>query len=180
MGVITTDGSLSAIDFTIGNVYLTLNGVGFSELDAGNDFSMITVSSNALSSSAGNLITTTASVLDRMTLLNDTRTNKQILSIRGSGTAVSADYLATQNTSAQKLLTGITSAYDMSSYYNGTAQGTNTYSGTYPNSGLIFGRLTSSSSILNGFIQEIIIMPSNLTADIATYHSEINGYYSIY
>ena len=67
----------------------------------------------------------------------------------------------------------------MAGWKNGVAGSTDTYTVSYTNSRFDIGTFLNNR-YLNGYIQELVIYPSNQTTNRTGIESNINTYYSIY
>lgn len=182
-GAIITVGSLPAIDFLSGSGVNLGDATPLTELGDGNDFSMFSVSTNNTSENIGSIWANTLGGGSKLRLFNDRRTSspRRILLVTTQiGGNFGGDLITTANTGNQKLLSGtINSSDEVAAWYNGGAESTSTWTNSYTNaSGFYIG--LGQSTPLNGTIQELIMLPSDLTSDVGTYHTEINSYYSIY
>ena len=112
-------------------------------------------------------------------LFNDRATSKEIARFKTT-TNFQALAIAQDNTANQKLLTGIIQTSNVIAYKDGTIQDTTAKSGSYTNSGVWIAANPTLSNLGDINIQEIIIFPSDKTADLTELHAEINAYYTIY
>jgi hypothetical protein len=182
-GVIATKNGNPAIDFLSDLRYLTTNAL--TALNSGNSFTVISVSALSTLDTVGvvcsNSINTTSND-SRFIHLNDNRTQKALSVLRNtSGAQYNADLLAQQNTLSQKLLTSVMNYPSaLTSYYNGTIQDYLAVTGSWVNNTFTIGVQRNEATQLNGTMQELIIFPSDKTSDLATLHTEMNAYYSIY
>ena len=179
--------SVGAILEKNGKPTLTFDGndslvvIANSDLDYGNTFTILSVNYNTSATWKGIISTSNTATL-RLIMFNDNGATKRILRIIADA-QYNALYLVQQNTTNQKLLTGVFDPTNMTAYYNATIQNTTVWSGStfpYNNDNLVIGQQSTGSGVLVGGVQEIIIMPSDVTADLTTLHADINAYYSIY
>ena len=179
-GALLTVGSKPCVDSLTNRTMAVASGI--SVLDVNNAFTILTVSNNDIAAANGVIINTSDLVNDRVSIFNDSRTNKQALLIQNSGaTNYFASLSAQQNSTSQKLITGtVDGSKLMTAWFNGTSQLTDTYTGTYTNDELRMFDGQSGTNFLNGTIQEIIIFPTDKTADLTALHADINAYYTIY
>ena len=180
-GVIVLKNGLPTIDFT--SFIKKMEHIKLDELDSGNSFTILTNSHSISSNIFSAILTTTESAIDvnRFTIYNDRSTNKLISSIRNTSAAVfQCNLLVQQNTENQKLITNVVTSSELKGYYNSTFQENQSWSGNYVNNKLVVGVQLLSAADLDGGIQEIIIFPSDKTADLSGLHADINSYYSIY
>ena len=182
-GVIITKNSEAAIDFL--NDVRYLEAPANTDLDSGNNHTTLIVSANTGGSLLGALIGTKESTTtggNRYTVFNDNRPDKRIGSVVSGGVETRFDYLVRENTVNQKLLTTISNIVDenLTAYYNGDIQEQVSWNGSYDNDILTIGVQINALSAIEGNIQEIIIFPSDKTADLTVLNTDINDYYTIY
>ena len=182
-GVINTKNGKPTINFDGVDDGFTLNTGSFSELDSGNDFTIISVSYNNVVGS-GAIVSNTNSVSPndyRISTFNDRRINKVSAIVNTLSGVTRSNTINQNNTSNQKLSTNIyTGLNTLSSYYNNVFQDFDVYSDTYRNDSFLVGQQRNSASLLNGGIQEIIMYPSDKTTELNEIHTNINNYYNIY
>jgi len=178
-GVIITKNSLPEIDFLSSTRYLDASTN--TDLDNGNDFSIFTVSYQDEGTTSTNftVLVTSLATSNRILLFCDRRTNKKSFRIITPGTNGEFDLSAQLDSSDQRLLTLITSSSSGTSYLNGASQTTDSWTNSYDNDVFRIGVSSSVGNPLWGGIQEIIIFPSDKSADRTTIESEIDTYYSI-
>ena len=176
-GVIITKNSKPTINFLSSTSHLGTNAN--TDLDSGQSFTILSVVSSNNITNVNAFFNTATATSDRFVLYADRRTQKRIIQLRGSGSNYFADYLTQQNTVNQKLLTAINDGSNIVSYYNSTIQNTTAWGGSYTNNFLGIGSDSSAQNPLNGTGQEIIIFPSDKTADLTDLHNDIDTYYSI-
>lgn len=160
----------------------------FSEMDASNDWTWISVTA-ADSGVSGDIFfiasTGTGSSFNRVDHFVDLRSNAVITNYsRNSGSDLfQTNYISQETTQNQRLLTtALDFDTEIKGYYNSTLQETVALSGTtFVNSAyrLMRGR-TNGSAYFEGSFQELILLPSDVSSSISDYHDEINTYYSIY
>lgn len=186
-GVIITKNGKPAIDFLNDLRYLTANAITPNPvLNSGNSFTVISVSAlstlNTIGIICSNSIDGTISNDSKFIHLNDSTASALHTNLRNTS---GANYLSTllgqENTTSQKLLT-TTLNYPtaLKSYYNGTAQQTVAVTGSWVNSTFLIGVQRNEATQFNGTIQELILFPSDKTADLSALHAYINSRYSIY
>lgn len=173
LGIINTENSKPAIYFNGSNV---LDAVARTELDYGNDFTIIALTSHKVLGGFGYLFNNGVST-NSLFIYNDNRTAKRI-AIIFNPTIYGTFYLTQQNKTSNKLLTNIYNTGFIKSYYDNIFQTNVTYSGTYSNSIFRVGGYALNGLI--GNMQEFIIFPTDKTTDLSTLHTDINNYYSIY
>ena len=147
----------------------------------GNDFTILTVSNSVTSANTCILCTNNSDSPNnhRFQIVNDRRTNKQQVSIVGTSGSINQLTLVQQDHADQKMSATVVTATEVSGYYNGTFQTTETLSGVYANVALQIGVSRTTKIGLKGTIQEIPIFPSDKTSDLTELHSDIDTYYSI-
>jgi len=177
-GAIITKNGKPTIDFL--SDYRWLEASANTDLDVTNSYTILSVSNNILSADNGGLLATGATSISGLLLYNSRATNKRHSVIVATGGNLIINTSVQHNVADQKLLTTVVDNLDMDIYYNGTSDGSGSFTGTYVNDRLKIGILNASNNRLQGTIQEIIIMPSDVTADLTTLHADINAYYSIY
>jgi len=181
-GVVETKGGENAIKFDGLNDFLTRSAI--SALNTGNNYSIFSVSSNEISENFGDIINTSNTTIQRLLVANDRRTTGGIyrnLSItNNSNTIFGADLSAANGSSNQRLLSNFLNGFSMSAFDDGNIGTTNTYSGTYTNNVLDIGAFRNISRYLNGNVQEIIIYPTDESANRTAIETNINSHYNIY
>jgi len=90
--------------------------------------------------------------------------------------------LTTANTNNnQRLLTALVTSDQYKGWRNNISQGVLNRTGTFNNGDFNIGiQFSGNSFTYNGTIQEIVVFPTDKTADLTTLHGDINSYYSIY
>jgi len=181
-GVIETTGSENAIKFDGSNDYMTRTAI--SALDSGNNYSYFTIVSNNLTANISTVFATSAVSVDRVENLIDTRTTggfyRNFLIQNTSLTAYYSDLSSANGSTNQRLLSGFVNGFNMSAFDNGNTGGTATYTGTYNNDLFDIGAFRYLPRYLNGYIQEIIIYPTDESSNRVGIETNINDYYSIY
>jgi hypothetical protein len=183
-GVILAKNGESTIDFLSDLRYLESNAN--SDLDSGNDFTVLSVTSNTVSGGSGTIFTTRdagGGTQSKYRLFNDNSTNKRVSSIRSdTPTTFFSLYNNQENTTNQKLITSITTTSDIIPYYNGAIQTSVGWDNNgYLNDIIRVGNESENalSQKLNGTIQEILIYPSDKTSGLAAIDTDIMDYYYI-
>jgi hypothetical protein len=180
-GVIETKGSENAIKFDGSNDYMTRTSL--TALNSGNNYSYFTISSNDLISNP-NTVFTTSVVNSRLENFIDTRTTggayRNMLIQNTSALAYNADLSAANGSTNQRLLSGFVNGFSMSAFNNGNTGGTATYTGSYTNNLFEIGANRGFTRYLNGYIQELIIYPTDQSLNRVGIESNINTYYTIF
>lgn len=178
-GVLNTKNSRVCISF---NGSSGLRGSSDSSINSANNYTILTVSSNDTSNGIGTIFSNTISTSARLALFSDRRTIKRNGFIENSsGTSYEVDNILQDDTANQKLQSFIAdSSRNMTAYKDGALQSTNTYTLSYGNNTFRIGYQFNDQTGLNGDIQEVIVLPIDLTSAISEYHNDINNYYSIY
>jgi len=181
-GVIETKGSENAIKFDGSNDYMTRTAI--SALDSGNNYSYFTIVSNNLTANISTVFATSAVSVYRVENLIDTRTTggfyRNFLIQNTSSTAYYSDLSSANGSTNQRLLSGFVNGFNMSAFDNGNTGGTATYTGTYNNDLFDIAAFRYIPRYLNGYIQEIIIYPTDESSNRVGIETNINDYYSIY
>ena len=181
-GVIETKGSENAIKFDGSNDYITRSGL--TDLNAGNNYSYFTISSNNLTNNNNTIFATSLTSASRIENFIDTRTTggtyRNFFIQNTSSTSYVADLSSANGSTNQRLLSGFVNGFNISAFDNGNTGGTDTYSGTYNNDRFDIGANRHLSRYLNGYIQEIIIYPTDESSNRTGIETNINDYYSIY
>ena len=181
-GVIETTGSENAIKFDGSNDYMTRTAI--SALDSGNNYSYFTIVSNNLTANISTVFATSAVSVYRVDNLIDTRTTggfyRNFLIQNTSLTAYYSDLSSANGSTNQRLLSGFVNGFNMSAFDNGNTGGTATYTGTYNNDLFDIAAFRYIPRYLNGYIQEIIIYPTDESSNRVGIETNINDYYSIY
>jgi hypothetical protein len=183
-GVVDSKGSHSGLRFDGGdNLFITSSAIGTTSL------SHFSVSSNETSNSIGTVFGQSWNTTDAIRVFNDRRTDKLNLFINATTPtgSFSAPMSIARNNANQRLLSSfIDASKGMSSFDNAATGGTNTYIGTTNSNGLRIGAQGTSTgggtaiTFLNGYIQEVIIMGTDQSANRASIETNINTYYGIY
>lgn len=174
-GVIETENGQPAIVF---NGSHQLTSTAYQELASTLPYTVLSMSANRVANTQGYIWHTQNANNAFAQVLNDRRTNKSLFYINST-----TDGFANLNTqvdsSTARLLTAVKdSGSNMTAYYNGVAQGTATFAGTYVND--IFYVGSNGVTKLNGSISLLAIYPTDQTANLPAIHSAINTKYSIY
>lgn len=163
----------------------SFTGAGVSELDDGNSCSITTVSHNDDSNAIGTILSSNTLVgtsnAARITLYNDTRTNKahsQIRNTGGTSYVVSLD--SQQNSTNQKRISQTLSSTTLTGYYNATAQAdVETITGSWVNDNLQVGTQNDGAQLLTGGVQFIGIHNSGISSGtVTTLDGKLNDYFS--
>ena len=181
-GSIKVKNSKTQVRFT-GDVNGCLEyGSGLSELGSGNDYSVTSVSHNAVSSSIGYVVNTIETSTDggAFTQRNDRRSNKQIASF-DNGTTTQINVLTSQQNIAdqRRLVTTVENGVDMRSYFNTTHQETDSISGNTANTIFRVGQARDSVAPLNGGVQMILIHDAvQSSGEVSSLDGVIDGYFN--
>ena len=179
-GVIHSKNGKPAIDFlsTLRRLETT-NGI--SAMDTSNLNSIVTVSAGDTSGSLGCICGTSKSVAQRLNMWNDRRVAGDLHSQVWASSQLILNTLSVHDIANQKLIS-ITrpSTTTMYAYYNDVEQENGSYTGSYTNDTFRIGNQQTSSSPFKGTIQLVRIYESDVSADLADIHDDINTYYSIY
>jgi hypothetical protein len=180
-GVIETKDSENAIRFDGINDFMSRTAL--TALNSGNNLSYFTLSSNNLTSN-GNTVFTTSVVNSRVENFIDTRTTggayRNMLIQNTSLTSYNADLSAANGSTNQRLLAGIVNGFNMSAFDNGNIGGTAIYTGSYTNNLFEIGANRGFTRFLNGFIQEIILYPTDQSTNRTAIETNINSHYNVY
>lgn len=176
-GIITKNGE-PTIDFMNDTRYL--DATSNPDIDFGKTFTILTVHNQISTTGSNRILGTSLLGGNRLILIADRRTNRQMaIGVNTSGTKT-LTYLAQQNHSDQKLITIIIDNTNFEAFYNGVSQDSVIDLGGYDNGIFEIGAERGGVGSLNGTEQEIIIFPSDKTADLTAIHNDINNYYNIY
>jgi hypothetical protein len=181
-GVIDTKDGTTAMRFN--GTSHSINRTAISALNAGNNYSFFTVSSNNDTSTFDTIFNTSDSGPGgRLDNFNDTRTTdgsyRNFLISNTSLTNYEANLSEANGSTNQRLLSGFVNGFNMSAFNNGNTGGTNTYTGTYGNSTFQIAKF-AGIRWLNGYIQEIIIYPTDQSSNRVGIETNINTYYTIF
>lgn len=181
---IINTGALNLYNGKVGAFFNSqfLEGLTVFELDSGNPFTIVSVSVNSSSNSVGTVFCNTNVSLFKIATYNDRRTLvRNGVIVNTSGTGFFVDNLAQDDTSNQKLQTlTVDNSGNIEAYKDGISQSTNTFTGSYINESFRMGSQQSGTTLLTGTVQELIIYPTDKTADLSSIHADINSYYTIY
>lgn len=173
-GVINTKNGKPSINFTATN-YLQ-KATRFIQLDSGNDFTAISISSNDISNNLGGIFSNSLNSGNSYSQVNDRRVNNLISLIN----TVQCNSIIQHDVDSQKLITSVIKQGEQIGYYNGVFQENESWVDPYINDGIKFGILRANAAPLTGSIQELILFPSDKTPDLTGIHTDINSYYNIY
>jgi len=177
-GVIFTKNGKAALDFT--STKKLLKGDPFTELDDGNSFTMITVSSNNAVNNIGVVFNSTSTADKRITIFNDSGTSERVAHLNTTTATYTTNLLAQENSTDQKLLSIIVTATELDGYFNGAFQSNVSWLPSYVNDAFVIGVNLSGFTPLNGTVQFIAVYDTDRTSDIGSIQTEINDFYSIY
>lgn len=178
------------IDSKDGTTAMKFNGTShflgraaLTALAAGNNFSYFTVASNDVTNIANDVFNNNGTSGGRVNVFIDTRTTGGIylnfLIQNSSSTNYRANLSAADGSTNQRLLSGFLNGFNMSAFNNGLTGGTDTYTGTYGNVYFELARL-GNLRYLNGYIQELIIYPTDESSNRVGIETNINTYYTIF
>lgn len=141
-------------------------GNALTELDNGNDFTIIIASSSDTTLSPCATLTTSLNNSDRLTLFTDRRSVKRLSLIRANSTSNFVDLISQVDSSDLRVIAisvnGTSNTFQ--SFYNGVFQGSGSFSGTYTNDRFRLGTDFGSNSLLTGYISSVTICDTNLDA----------------
>lgn len=182
-GVIETKGSENAIRFDGSNDYMTRSAL--SALNSGNNYSIFSVASNNDTNSVKDVITTSAlGIVSRLNVFLDTRTTggiyRNFVIENTSSIAYFSNLTSPDGTSNQRLQTAIVNGFNLTGWKDGVSGSTATYTGSYTNNIFNIGTYINASRYLNGYIQEIIIYPTDQSTNRVGIETNINSYYTIF
>lgn len=176
-----------AVDPENGQIAIQALGTGqlagstsISELNAGNDFSLTSITNNSVNSSATAIFTNeSAPAPEYLTLNNDRRTNKRIGILQDDGsTAYFADALAQDDTANQKRLSiTFDASGNMVSYKDAVSQATVSVSANSGYSNTIARLMSFNSGYFTGFFQLFAVHNAAISGtDVANLDSELSTY----
>ena len=161
--------------------YLFRIGGALSTINNGSTYTVVAVaSSEELAGPHAYLGTVSATFGYRVGFYIDRTAGARIIEfITSSGTYVNK-YSAQINDSNQRLLTNIIKNKDVDSYYNGTLTDSLTFVNNYTNTAFLVGTERTNNARLVGYLQELIVFPSDKVDELSNLHDDINSYYSIF
>jgi hypothetical protein len=181
-GVIELKGLKPSLRFDGSNDFLTRNAI--SALNSGNNYSIFSVSSNETDNVIGDMMCLSNNIVQTVRVINDRRTTggiyRNLLIQNNLNQLFGADLSTANGSSNQRLLSNFLNGFSMSAFDNGNIGGTATYSGTYTNNVFDIGAFRTLPRYLNGNVQEIIIYPTDQSANRTGIESNINTHYNIY
>lgn len=180
-GAFITKNGLPCVQFNGADAFY--NAAADTNLNSGNDFTIITVASNDSTTAKYPLLHTGRITLNAFTVWMDSSATAEMAYAYGTTTPATTNYSSTNNTTNQRLLFNVMTSSDLSSWYNSTADSETgvTWAGTYTNDEFYIGRGRNAAPLfLDGTIQEIIIYASDQSANRNDMEADINNYYSIY
>jgi hypothetical protein len=180
-GVIDSKNNTTAMKFD--GINDVMSRTALTALNSGNNLSYFTVSSSDITSRADTVFISVNSGSPRLENFLDTRTTGGFYRNFGIQntvlTSYNADLSAANGSTNQRLLSGFLNGFNMSAFDNGNTGGTSTYTGTYINNSFVIGSYPSVRN-LNGYIQEIILYPTDQSSNRVGIESNINTYYTIF
>lgn len=180
-GVLDVKNLKSGFKFDGSNDYLT--STALTALNSGNTYSIFSVAANETTGVAGDIINTNNGS-SRLNLFNFTATTGgiyRIALIQNTLNAVySTNFATADGTANQRLQTVVVNGFNIAGWKDGVAGSTDTYTGIYANNRFDIGAYLGVPRYLNGYIQELVIYPSNQTTNRTGIESNINSYYGIY
>jgi hypothetical protein len=178
-GVIETKDSENAIRFDGSNDFLTR--AALAPLNSGSNYTYFTVASNNLTENFNTIFSTSTGGSLRLEVFIDTRTTGGLnLLIRTVNSTYTAGLSAPNGSLNQRLLAGVVNGFNMSAFDNGNIGGTAVYAGTYTNDIFDVGTWRAFPRYLNGTMQEIIIYPTDQSANRTGIETNINSHYNVY
>ena len=179
-GVLDVKNLKPAFRFDGSNDYLTRSAL--TALNSGNTYSIFSVSANQTTGVFSDIFNTN-NTSSRLNIAVDTRTTGGFYRIatltNTGGTGYATNLPALDGTSNQRLQTVVVNGFNMAGWKNGVAGSTDTYTGSYTNSRFDIGTFLNNR-YLNGYIQELVIYPSNQTTNRTGIESNIKSFYTIY
>jgi hypothetical protein len=180
-GVIDSKNNTTAMKFD--GINDVMSRTALTALNSGNNLSYFTVSSSDITSRADTVFISVTTGSPRLENFLDTRTTggfyRNFLIQNTSITSYNADLSTANGSTNQRLLSGFVNGFNMSAFDNGNTGGTSTYTGTYINNSFLIGSYPIVRN-LNGYIQEIIIYPTDQSANRTAIETNINTHYNIY
>ena len=181
-GSLLTLNSVGAIQFDGSNDYLT-RGTILTELHSV-PFSVWGVANNEGNNSNGQVYSNRLPSGSNVgTFMRpDRTTNRRLFNIDTGATNNEYNYLSTDNTNSQRLLSFIIdNSSNGEAFLNGTSQETLTLTGTLSTGGNFdIGRQSLGTVYHNGYIQELIIWNSDESSNRTDIELDINTHYGIY
>lgn len=180
-GVLDVKNVKAGFRFDGSNDYLTR--AALTALNSGNTYSIFSVSANETTGVFGDVINTNNGS-SRLNIAVDTRTTGGFYRIatltNTGGTGYATNLPALDGSTNQRLQTVVVNGFNIAGWKNGVAGSTDTYTGIYANNQFDIGAYLGVPRYLNGYIQELVIYPSNQTTNRTGIESNINSYYTIY
>lgn len=180
-GVLDVKNVKAGFRFDGSNDYLTR--AALTALNSGNTYSIFSVSANETTGVFGDVINTNNGS-SRLNIAVDTRTTGGFYRIatltNTGGTGYATNLPALDGSTNQRLQTVVVNGFNIAGWKNGVAGSTDTYTGIYANNQFDIGIYLGVGRYLNGYIQELVIYPSNQTTNRTGIESNINSYYTIY
>ena len=182
-GVLDVKNLKAGLRFDGSNDYLTRSAL--TALNSGNTYSIFSVSANETTAIAGDiLVTNNGFPTSRLSLFNSTITTGgvyRIGSIQNTSIVTYASNMITADgTANQRQLSFIVNGFNIAGWKNGVAGTTDTYTGSYTNNVFTLGAFLNVPRHLNGYIQELIIYPTDQSSNRTGIESNINTFYTIY
>ena len=180
-GVLDVKNVKPGFRFDGSNDYLTR--AALTALNSGNTYSIFSVSANETTGVFGDVINTNNGS-SRLNIAVDTRTTGGFYRIatvtNTGGTGYSTNLPALDGSTNQRLQTVVVNGFNIAGWKDGVAGSTDTYTGIYANNQFDIGIYLGVGRYLNGYIQELVIYPSNQTTNRTGIESNINSFYNIY
>lgn len=178
-GTTITKGSKPAAQFDGTNDVL-IYGTGVLNTDT---CSMFAVSASTSTETVGTVYSSNTSAVDGVNIFQDSRTsvNRHVIIRNTSPVNYIADLSTARVDTNQRLLASfVDSSKNISAFDNSATGGTATHGGTIPSNDVQLGRQGSSSSYLDGYLQEFIGINTDESSDRTKIEDNINTYYSIF
>lgn len=180
-GVLDVKNLKAGFRFDGSNDYLTRTAL--TALNSGNTYSIFSVAANETTGVFGDVINTNNGS-SRLNIAVDTRTTGGFYRIatltNTGGTGYATNLPALDGSTNQRLQTIVVNGFNIAGWKNGVAGSTDTYTGIYANNQFDIGIYLGVGRYLKGYIQELVIYPSNQTTNRTGIESNINSYYGIY
>ena len=159
-----------------------LNRTAITALNSGNTYSIFSVAANETTGVLGDILNT-HNGSQRLLMAVDTRTTGglyRIATITNTSNITYATNLASPDgTANQRLQTVVVNGFNIAGWKDGVVGSTDTYTGTYNNNRFDIGTFFATR-FLKGYIQELIICPTNQSTNRTAIETDINTFYTIY
>jgi hypothetical protein len=180
-GVLDVKNLKAGLRFDGSNDYLTRTAL--TSLNSGNNYSIFSVAANQTTGIFADILATN-DISPRLNLAIDTRTTGGAYRIaiieNTSAQGYTTNLASPDGTANQRLQTVVVNGFNLAGWKNGIAGSTTIFTGSYSNLRFDIGAYLGPPRHLNGYIQELIIYPTDQSTNRTGIETNINTFYTIY